>query len=77
MAVCVLCLHLRVPWAGLQSVFVASPGHTDVPFSKPVLDEMGVVVLILLNGFNETELLSSFHDGLQLAVPFKDVKTET
>ena len=55
MTVCVLCLNLRVPWAGLQSAILASPGHTDVPFSKPVLDEMGVVALILLNWFNETE----------------------
>ena len=27
-AVCVLYLFLTVPWEGLQSVFVAFPGHT-------------------------------------------------
>ena len=32
--VCVLCLFLTVPWAGLQSVIVAFPGHTHLLFTR-------------------------------------------
>ena len=34
--VCILCLFLTVPWVGLQSVIVAFPGHTNLPFEGKV-----------------------------------------
>ena len=35
-AVCVPCLFLAVPLVGLQSVIVAFPGHTHLPFAPNI-----------------------------------------
>ena len=36
LAVCVLCLFLKMPWVGLQSEIMAFPGHTHLLFYRMI-----------------------------------------